>query len=125
MKSIQIVYSTFAAVATFFFVMAFWLVFGADRFPNGTGVLAALVCAAMVARFCWRRSDSVPGGLIGNILAGALVIGGIGFVGGFVGPIIFTPESNQGPLLGIFNTGPLGFLLGAIGGAIRWRLNRS
>ena len=41
-----------------------------------------------------------------------LVIGGVGFVLGFIGPLIITPEANQGPLLGIFITGPLGFLIG-------------
>jgi hypothetical protein len=51
-------------------------------------------------------------------LMGGIILGGIGFVGGFFGPIIFTPQSNQGPLLGIFITGPLGFLLGAIIGFI-------
>ena len=40
-------------------------------------------------------------------LSGALVVGGIGFVGGFFGPMIFAPEANQGPLLGLFITGPL------------------
>jgi uncharacterized protein YqgC (DUF456 family) len=32
--------------------------------------------------------------------------------------MIFTPEANQGPMLGIFITGPLGLLVGAIVGAI-------
>ena len=39
------------------------------------------------------------------------ILGIIGFLGGFIGPVIFTPEANQGPLLGIFITGPLGFVL--------------
>ena len=40
----------------------------------------------------------------------------LGFVAGFFGRIIFAPEANQGPLLGIFITGPLGVVLGtAIG----------
>src|SRR5258708_4321163 len=51
-------------------------------------------------------------------VAGGAILGGIGFVGGFFGPIIFTPQANQGPLLGIFITGPLGFILGAIVGLI-------
>jgi hypothetical protein len=51
---------------------------------------------------------------------GALAIGGIGFSAGFFGPILFDPGANQGPLLGIFITGPLGFLLGAVGGAVYW-----
>jgi hypothetical protein len=49
---------------------------------------------------------------------GALLVGGIGFLGGFFGPILLTPEANQGPLLGIFITGPLGVLLGAVLGMI-------
>ena len=51
-------------------------------------------------------------------LFGGIIVGGIGFVAGFVGPIIFTPESNQGPLLGIFITGPLGFIIGALAGCL-------
>ena len=44
------------------------------------------------------------------------LVGAFGFVVGFLGPIIFAPEANQGPLLGIFITGPLGVILGiAIG----------
>jgi hypothetical protein len=49
---------------------------------------------------------------------GAVILGGIGFSIGFFGPMVFTPEANQGPLLGIFITGPLGALVGAIGGSI-------
>ena len=49
---------------------------------------------------------------------GAFALGGIGFAGGFFGPILLAPEANQGPLLGIFITGPLGFLLGGLLGAI-------
>jgi hypothetical protein len=51
---------------------------------------------------------------------GGIIIGSIGFVSGFVGPIIFSPSSNQGPLLGIFITGPIGFLLGLVGGGLYW-----
>lgn len=44
----------------------------------------------------------------------AAVVGTIGFLIGFVGPIVFYPDSNQGPLLGFFVTGPLGALAGAV-----------
>ncbi|GDY18327.1 hypothetical protein LBMAG55_16500 [Verrucomicrobiota bacterium] len=47
-----------------------------------------------------------------HALLGASILGGIGFLGGFFGPMIFKPEANQGPLLGIFITGPLGAVLG-------------
>jgi hypothetical protein len=53
-------------------------------------------------------------------------VGALGFCGGFFGPMIFTPEANQGPLLGIFITGPLGFIVGGMGGLIYalWRSRR-
>jgi hypothetical protein len=36
--------------------------------------------------------------------------------------MIFTPEANQGPLLGIFITGPIGVVVGGIIGAlVGWR----
>ena len=49
---------------------------------------------------------------------GAAVVGAVAFVAGFFGPIIFTPESNQGPLLGIFVIGPLGTIVGTILGLL-------
>lgn len=58
-----------------------------------------------------------------NAALGALVLGLVGFLTGFLGPIALAPEANQGPLLGIFITGPggalLGVLLGAVTGALR------
>jgi len=50
--------------------------------------------------------------------AAALAIGGVGFLCGFIGPIVLRPESNQGPLLGIFISGPLGALVGAALGIV-------
>jgi hypothetical protein len=41
-------------------------------------------------------------------------IGLLGFLAGFLGPLIFAPTANQVPLLGIFITGPSGVLLGVI-----------
>ncbi len=52
-------------------------------------------------------------------MAPALLAGGVGFAAGFFGPLIFAPEANQGPLLGIFITGPLGFLGGLVWGVFR------
>ena len=49
---------------------------------------------------------------------GGCLLGLIGFTGGFFGPMIFSPESNQGPMLGIFFTGPAGLVLGLLIGAI-------
>jgi hypothetical protein len=51
----------------------------------------------------------------------ALVMGAIGFAAGFFGPMLLKPEANQGPLLGIFITGPAGFALGLLYGVVRAR----
>ncbi len=48
----------------------------------------------------------------------ALVLGLVGFISGFVGPGIFDPNTVQGPMLGIFITGPLAFAAGGLLGAI-------
>jgi hypothetical protein len=57
-----------------------------------------------------------------RILRWALIIGGIGFAAGFFGPMILAPGANQGPMLGIFITGPLGAVAGAGYGAWQeWR----
>jgi hypothetical protein len=81
-----------------------------------------LLGPAVAAFLCWwfvlrGEHEKSRVRMIFTVL-GALIIGGIGFIAGFIGPIIFTPQANQGPLLGIFITGPLGFVVGAIFGAI-------
>ena len=45
-------------------------------------------------------------------------VGVVSFLVGFVGPILFSPDSPQGPMLGILITGPLGFLVGAVVGVV-------
>ena len=51
-------------------------------------------------------------------LLGAVVLGVVGFLSGFLGPMILNPGANQGPMLGIFMTGPGGFVLGWIIGYV-------
>jgi hypothetical protein len=66
----------------------------------------------------WSRGGGTDSATMSNVINGALVVGAIGFCGGFFGPMIFAPEANQGPMLGIFITGPLGVLAGAVGGFV-------
>jgi hypothetical protein len=63
-------------------------------------------------------------GVVGRAIRPALIVGGIGFAAGFFGPILLTPEANQGPLLGIFITGPIGFLIGLLYGVLHEWLHR-
>jgi hypothetical protein len=59
-----------------------------------------------------------------TFLGFALTVAWVCFLVGFVGPMIFAPGANQGPLLGVIYTGPLGLVLGVIWGAIRARKRR-
>jgi len=52
------------------------------------------------------------------ILKFIVALGVTGFAAGFFGPIALNPEANQGPLVGIFITGPLGTLAGLVLGVI-------
>src|SRR6267142_6822862 len=56
--------------------------------------------------------------ILGYTRKWAVVLGLVGFVCGFVGPMVFSADANQGPMLGIFITGPGGALLGAMLGVI-------
>jgi hypothetical protein len=112
------------AIGSFYFT--FWtggaLLFFVDVTEWASVVLATVV-AAGAARFVWSRAG-VRGGLVSSVCTGAIVTGTIAFSAGFFGPILLMPGANQGPLLGIFFTGPLGFLLGGIGGAAHWAIRR-
>lgn len=58
----------------------------------------------------WRHENPIGFGLfVGTIL----------FLAGFLGPMILTPDANQGPLLGILYTGPLGTVAGLAWGLVR------
>eukprot|EP01037_Dinobryon_pediforme_P008575 gene8575-8667_t len=57
-------------------------------------------------------------GVIGSAIRGGCLLGLIGFAGGFFGPIVFMPDANQGPMFGIFISGPLGFVVGLVGGGV-------
>jgi len=103
------------------FVFTYWIPFSLllpAGWPQWVPMVGAFVCAVLAGRLVWRRSHEGAQGRLRPALRGAVIVGAIGFTGGFFGPLIFTPDANQGPLLGVFITGPLGVLLGGIGGAI-------
>jgi hypothetical protein len=52
-----------------------------------------------------------------------VLVGAVGFALGFFGPMILDPTSGNGPMLGIFITGPIGFVVGWLWGL--WRTRRS
>lgn len=100
--------------ATYYFI--YWVPFSLIPFFEQLWIRSAisLICAIGVGWYVWKRIGSTSAGLISSTLFGAIVFGATGFILGFVGPLILTPNANQGPLLGIFITGPAGFFLGGI-----------
>jgi hypothetical protein len=66
----------------------------------------------------------LPDGVAWAVTQGlSLLLGGLAaraFCLGFFGPMLVAPDANQGPMLGLFITGPLGFVAGGLGGAARW-----
>jgi hypothetical protein len=120
---VKCVIATLVFLAVYFF--SFWVIFG-QIVPDGMiwpANLASLLSAAAAAFWVWRKVGDAGSGILMAALYWAAVVGALGFCGGFFGPMIFTPEANQGPLLGIFITGPLGFIVGGMGGLIYavWR----
>ena len=58
--------------------------------------------------------------ILGWSIAGALLLGAVGLIVGFFGPllvgVLVGSQANLGPLWGIFVLGPVGVLLGAVTG---------
>jgi hypothetical protein len=48
----------------------------------------------------------------------SLSLGLVGGTAGFLGPMLLNPDANQGPLLGLFITGPGGALAGTVLGHV-------
>jgi len=59
--------------------------------------------------------------MFARALKWAGICGAVGFAIGFFGPIVLRPDANQGPLLGIFITGPGGAVLGFILGLLPFK----
>lgn len=75
-------------------------------------VLTIVVMLLLLMGKRWRRR-------VVRVLKPAFLVGAIGFAAGFFGPMIVAPDANQGPLVGIFITGPLSFVLGLVVGVVR------
>ena len=58
--------------------------------------------------------DPAPRPSLRHAVPWVVIIGGAGFAAGFFGPMIFAPDANQGPLVGILISGPGGAILGGL-----------
>lgn len=78
----------------------------------------SLACALLATWFTWKLVAGEKTGVVVAIISGALILGGLCFTIGFLGPMAFAKDTSQGPLIGIFIAAPLGVILGAIGGYV-------
>ena len=114
-----------SAVATYYFVYWFGGAFlDIANLPSWIAFATAVLAALFVGWYVWKQPSPLHAGLGGSVFLGAVVTGAIAFSAGFFGPMIFMPSANQGPLLGIFITGPLGVIVGAVGGAAYWAVRK-
>ena len=81
------------------------------------GPWASVVVAAALGGAAWVGTRGQGSLVVRTATLWAALGGIIGFVGGFFGPMLLG-GGNQGPLLGLFITGPGGVILGAVAGAI-------
>jgi hypothetical protein len=89
----------------------------------------AYVAVACIVVFVFLKFTSFPGGFFRfcvTFFGWGLIVGVIGFALGFFGPIIYCShierDCPQGPLLGIFITGPLGASLGMVTATVVWAI---
>ena len=118
----RILMTLISGVATLYCV--FWFASPSNfllHFPFWISSLGSFLTAAGVAWYVWKHTACFQASLAHSVLLGAFVAGAIGFSAGFFGPLLFMPSgmANAGPLWALI-TGPAGFILGAVGGAVHW-----
>jgi hypothetical protein len=126
--------ATFIAITVFFTVTALSslvshrIILGDDQLSPFLLPLASFISmglALFAARFVWLRLQSPHHhGMLTSIALGACLLGTIGFLGGYLLPILWLPESSQALRLGISITGPGGLVLGGFAGGAWWHLNQ-
>ena len=104
-----------------FFVVLFFIatiLIIATELSEWISVSLALFSALLAGWYAWKLVAGEKVGVGVSVICGALLLGGLGFVIGFLGPMIVAKDTSQGPLVGVFIAAPLGLILGAVGGYI-------
>jgi len=116
--TLRAILAVLAFFGSFIFIRLLLLVLLPTGATAWVGSILALAAALVAARLTWLHAGARSGSRLRSALLGALVLGALGFALGFFGPMIFAPDANQGPMLGIFITGPGGVVLGALLGVV-------
>ena len=106
-----------SGVSVVFLLVAAQAAVNTGRVPILAGTVAgALAVAAVALWFAIRAHSGVDNVRWRRTVRMALIVGLAALLAGYVLPIVLMPDANQGPLIGIFGTGPAGFALGALAG---------
>ena len=117
---IHIILTFFVIPIIYLFIYRKFFLAVKPAISNSLQMSISLIIAVLVAIVSWRKISNISNTLPGCVIAGGITIGIIGFILGFFGPMLLTTGSNQGPLLGIFFTGPGGLLPGLVVGGLYW-----
>ena len=121
----RIILTSVVLLAGYYFVYWSFLslipgIYEVDFLPE----ILSLLIAIALSIFVWKNTLTILNSLLSYVVLGGIFVGLVGFSIGFFGPIIFNFGGNQGPLIGILFTGPIGIVLGMIGGAAYWKANQ-
>lgn len=86
--------------------------------PFWLSTVFSLACASLAGWFAWKLVSGEKAHTIVAVIGGALILGGLFFVIGFLGPMAISKDTDQGPMIGLFIAAPLGVIVGAIGGYV-------
>jgi hypothetical protein len=116
----------FAGLGTALLALAGWIAFRNLSLPTNDGWIFWVPSTSWLVTMgllCWWSAvagDRMKSRTrIRSSWRAGFLLGGVGLMAGFLGPLILSPKASLGPLLGILLTGPLGFVLGALVGGIR------
>ena len=84
--------------------------------PMWLCMILSFMCALLTGWFSWQLISAREMNASVAAISGALMLGALFFIIGFLGPMAFAKDTSHGPLIGIFIAAPLGMVMGAIGG---------
>ncbi|MBS0484556.1 MAG: multidrug ABC transporter permease [Proteobacteria bacterium] len=113
---LKIIVSALMFLTVLFFIKTILTI--TTAFSAWLGTAFSFACAVPAAWFTWQLVSGKKTNTLLAVISGALILGGLFFTLGFLGPMVFAKDTNQGPLIGIFIAAPLGVIAGAIAGYV-------
>lgn len=88
------------------------------QYPSWVCAIIALAGAVWAGWSTWQLVSGEKMVVGVAVISGALMLGGLCFIIGFLGPMALAQDTSQGPFIGIFIAAPFGVIMGAISGYI-------